>query len=195
LHEAELSRCIFESDFQSKALAPIFSTNIFQETCDMVETIPTAPISTTEQQSGPRGPDDVFRHLRTPVNMELNISFHPGGAASASPVAGAKDSLASALPEELMKRLRAMEPQLMKWLTRDENRLLFLSDPLAALQQIDKTLDKSFLKKLQRARQRLTPKVALDSRIRLAQVRVAVAEKPVTAVPRPARPGPKPPAR
>jgi hypothetical protein len=161
----------------------------------MVETIPTAPILTTEQQSGSRGPDDIFRHLRTPVNMELNISFHPAGPMPAGPAAGAKDSLASALPEESMKRLRAMEPQLMTWLTSDENRLLFLSDPLTALQQIDKTLDKTFLKQLQRARQRLTPKVAVDSRIRLSAVRVAVAEKPVTAVPRPARPDPTPPAR
>jgi hypothetical protein len=90
-----------------------------------------------------------------------------------------------------MKRLLGMEPQVMKWLAAsDDNRLLFLSDPLAALQQIDKTLDKTFLKQLRRARQRLTPNDTVDSRIRLSQVRVAVAEKPVTAVPRPARPDP-----
>jgi hypothetical protein len=160
----------------------------------MAEAIP--PTSPTAKPSTRRDPDELMRHLQTPVNVELNISFHPGGPMPASAAAGAKDSLASALPEESMKRLRGMESQVMKWLAAsDPNRLLFLSDPLAALQQIDKTLDKTFLKQLHRARQRLTPKVDLDSRIRLSQVRVAVAEKPVAAVPRPARPDPKPPTR
>jgi hypothetical protein len=155
----------------------------------MAEAIP--PTLPTQKPSMPRDPDELLRHLQTPVNVELNISFHPGGPVPAGPVAGVKDALAFALPEESMKRLLGMEPQVMKWLAAsDDNRLLFLSDPLAALQQIDKTLDKTFLKQLRRARQRLTPNDTVDSRIRLSQVRVAVAEKPVTAVPRPARPDP-----
>jgi hypothetical protein len=146
--------------------------------------IPAAnPIVPIDKKARPGELDDLLRHLQTPVNVALNISFHAAGdpvVAGRSP-AGTEDRLASMLPAESMARLRGLEPKVMQWLAaNDANRLLFLSDPVAALQQIDKTLDKSFMKQLQRARRRLASDQPVDSRIRLSQVRVAVVQKPAS---------------
>ena len=159
--------------------------------------LPSAnPTAAPDEKAIPREMDDLLRHLRTPVNVQLNISFHADGdpaVATRSP-AGADGSLASALPPELMARLRGLEPKVLRWLDAgDRNRLLFVSDPVAALLQIDKTLDKTFVKQLQRARRRLAPREPVDSRIRLSQVRVAVVQKPAAGKPPAAKADPKTP--
>jgi hypothetical protein len=129
-------------------------------------------------------PDLGMRNLRSPVQMTLNISFH-----SSEP--DAAKTPASVLPEESVKRLRALEPQLMKWLEDDHNKPLFLSDPVGALQRVDKDFDNTILKQLRRARQRSAPDRAIDSRVRLSEVHVAVVGKPIPR-PTPIKAEPKP---
>jgi hypothetical protein len=138
------------------------------------------PVSPRGGKATPREPDDLLRHLQTPVDVQLNIRFHATGdpAVAGRSAARKDDPLASALPAEAMTRLRGLEDKVMPWLAAsDGNRVLFLSDPIAALQQIDKTLDKTLVKQLQRARQRLAPDSTVDPRVRLSQIRVAVVGK------------------
>lgn len=140
-----------------------------------------------DTETAARELDGVMRHLRAPVNIELNINFHPSDPRQARQAAGA-DTFAAALPEDALKRLLGLEPQILKWLAAsDNNRLLFLSDPIAALQQVDKSLDKTFLKQLWRARQGVT-EAPIDSRIRLSAVRVAVTDRRPTVALGPAKP-------
>jgi len=137
----------------------------------------------TKPKSPPR-PDEPLQadrtmpHLRVPIDIALSFDFE-GGRPQNALAQDETDPLASALTSDVLDRLRSFEPQVMRWLSiSDDNRLLFLSDPIAALQQIDKSIDKGLLRQVQRARHRLTPAAEVDSRVRLSQVRVTLTPEP-----------------
>jgi hypothetical protein len=136
--------------------------------------------------------DVSMRYLRTPVDVQLNITFGAEDNPVTAALADASDEGANApsLPTDQLKRLIALEPQMTAWLAAsDDNRLSFLNDPVSALQQIDKNLDALFLKQLRRVRRRPPSDYAVDSRIRVSQVIVAVDQKPVANEPLAANPG------
>lgn len=146
--------------------------------------IPAKSTVEPAKEKPPRDPDLSMRHLHAPGPMKLNISFHISDPAPTTTAPGSENPFASALPEESMKRLRAMEPQLLEWLeASDANRELFLGNPVAAMQQVDKKSDITFLKRLRRARRRMPPDQEMDSRVRLSEVHVAVVHKPVSKRP------------
>lgn len=147
--------------------------------------IPTKPSFPLRGIAGTREAETQMRHERMPINVNVNVSFHTDAdPAVGKRVSEGEDPLDALLPAESKKRLIGMEPQLMKWLAAsDANRLLFLSDPIAALQQVDKKLDRTFLKQLRRARGRSATEETDDPRARLSQVRVAVVTQPVKPAP------------
>lgn len=130
----------------------------------------------------------ALRYLQTPVDVSLDISFRAETPSGAAILVADDPASAGASPSpNQMDRLRALGPQVMAWLAAsDDNRFLFLSDPVTALQKMDPTLDKTFLKDLQQARQ-ANLQTDVDPRVRLAQVRVAV------DAPKPAAPSTKTP--
>ena len=138
----------------------------------MADAAPTPPRLSPEDPAS-RGLNTRMPHLRAPLNVEMNINLRT--AADPAVANGGKQiPLADALPEASMKRLLAIEPQVMKWLAAsDDNRLLFLTDPVAALLKIEPGLDKGLVKQLVRTRQRMSRDLPEDPRVLISQVRVA----------------------
>ena len=144
---------------------------------------PAKPIATPA-----RAPRDgvPFRYVRAPIDVRLNITFSAEDDPKSASLSDGSDEKASAaaLPPEALARLVGLEPQVMKWLAAsDANRLAFIADPVAALATIDKKMDNRFIKQLQRTRRRPAADTAVDSRIRISQLRVAIEQKPVAAKP------------
>jgi hypothetical protein len=147
---------------------------------------PAKPIATEVRVSRDGVP---LRYLRAPFDVRLNIIFSADDDPKSASQSGGSDEKApaAALPPESLARLVGLEPQVMKWLAAsDANKLAFVADPVAALASIDKKLDKRFIKQLQRTRRRPDADMAVDSRIRISQLRVAVEQEPV--VPKPVAP-------
>lgn len=124
-----------------------------------------------------------MRHLDGPVAVNLGIRFsaddagvEPGVPADVARSARADETaMASRLPPGGLKRLQDLDAKVMTWLAKDEaNRLLFASDPLAALLKIDNTLDAAFIKQLRRASEAEGPRPRVDARIQLKSVRLSV---------------------
>ncbi len=134
------------------------------------------------RERAPLPDPDPLRHLQKAVDVNINIQFRSDGDAALPAVPrrtakSAGSAIEAAIPETDMERLRALDARVMAWLAAsDANRQQFITDPVAALVTMDKSLGKSFVKQLQRARQARSDDAAIDPRVGLATVRVTAAK-------------------
>lgn len=141
--------------------------------------------SAGRKPAGEESADTVsLRHLNSPVSVKLNIRFsadsapHPSGGA-ARIAAEDMSELEQLMPPGSLKKLRDLDAKVMAWLAKsDENRLLFASDPLAALLKIDSKLDIAFIKQLRRASEASGPPQPVDPRVRLERMELRADKAP-----------------
>lgn len=138
----------------------------------------------TPASTGPLAADlNPLRHIDKAIPVSVNVKFLADDDATLAAISKSTpksdDSAEALLPDADRERLRALDAKVMAWLNAsDSNRQTFAADPVAALAKIDKSLDNTFLKKIQRVRLQAAND-AIDPRIKIDSARLS-AGKPAT---------------